>query len=96
MIQADKIFRVGKKHIRLNVKIYATPSNVRRALKDDNLRAMCICYEQAIQIIISKKGIVDGTLDHELTHVVQFSGIKAHEKQAELTEQVGPWIRGLL
>jgi hypothetical protein len=97
MIRAQNIFKVGAKYVDITLWVYATDYGVRRAVGDYTLRALCRKnMDGKFHIVVSRKAFSDGTLEHEIAHVVQMSGIKAHEKQASLVEQVTPWARAII
>ena len=94
MIHAHKIFKVGAKFLEIHLWVYATDSNVRRALKDDSFRAVCRKNTDGrYHIIVSRDAFTDGTLEHEISHIFLISKLKAHELQSNLAEQVTPWAR---
>ena len=90
----ENIFAIGKKYISVRVWFYETKKAMRKRAKNDNVEGMCWRNEDnSISILMSRSGLLDGTLEHEATHVMHFSGIKNQEKQAELVEEVIVWIR---
>jgi len=96
MIAAERIFQVGTKRVHVRVRIYATNYNVERALKK-GYHGLCECSNNGIfTLIMSRTAALHGISDHEMQHLVDWSGIKQRERRAELSQQVGPWIRSLI
>ena len=92
----SKIFRYGKRHIQVTVYIYKTQRPIRRRSGNDRCLALCLVNDEGdCAILITEKGLKDGTAIHEATHVVHFSKAKNHELQAELMEDVTVWLLSL-
>lgn len=96
MIDAERIFKVGSRNVHVRVRIYATNYGVERALQKP-YHGLCIDHENgSFTMTMSRKAAENGISDHEMQHLIDWSGIKQREKRAELAQQVGPWIRSLI
>lgn len=96
MIDAERTFFIGSRRVHVHVMIYATNYGVERALKK-GYHGLCECDTNGVfRLTMSRKAAAQGISDHEMQHLIDWSGIKQREKRAELAGQVGPWIRSLI
>ena len=106
MTNHDRIFRVGARHIGVSVWIYKHKRSMRKRFVASGLSRRTgneaidgLCWRQEggdIGVMLTERGLTDGTAEHEAMHVVQFSGIKNHEMQAALLEEVCQWLKSLI